>query len=230
MYEEEISPEELFKRFFGGGGMGGGFGPFGMALARFHIYLVLTQPRRRKLHGRRRRPAIRLQSRRRSRLSCTPVRRTRAKAATSRHKQRPRNSHIHFLTPTQPPTTPNSFHTSHAIVASIIITASQPRPLRNARSSPYDEASLGPERAIYLLRGSQPSSRLHNEELARTGRKGRVEVYSTITIRVHKRTAVTKQDDARCTRLLLPGCRQDEQGKEDGEEELRQVAQPSHTR
>jgi DnaJ homolog subfamily B member 12 len=29
-YEDEISPEELFNRFFGGGGMGGGpFGPFG---------------------------------------------------------------------------------------------------------------------------------------------------------------------------------------------------------
>ena len=32
MYEEEISPDELFNRFFGGGGMGGGFGPFGMVL------------------------------------------------------------------------------------------------------------------------------------------------------------------------------------------------------
>lgn len=29
MYEEEISPEELFNRFFGGGGMGGMGGPFG---------------------------------------------------------------------------------------------------------------------------------------------------------------------------------------------------------
>jgi len=31
MWEEEISPEEMFNRFFGGGGggMGGGFGPFG---------------------------------------------------------------------------------------------------------------------------------------------------------------------------------------------------------
>ena len=31
MYEEEISPEELFNRFFGGGfgGMGGGFNTFG---------------------------------------------------------------------------------------------------------------------------------------------------------------------------------------------------------
>jgi hypothetical protein len=31
MFEEEISPEELFQRFFGGG-MGGGFGPFGKIL------------------------------------------------------------------------------------------------------------------------------------------------------------------------------------------------------
>ncbi|KAI9680472.1 MAG: hypothetical protein M1817_003912 [Caeruleum heppii] len=29
MFDEEISPEEMFNRFFGGGGMGGGFGPFG---------------------------------------------------------------------------------------------------------------------------------------------------------------------------------------------------------
>jgi len=29
VWEEEISPEEMFNRFFGGGGMGGGFGPFG---------------------------------------------------------------------------------------------------------------------------------------------------------------------------------------------------------
>ncbi|KAK2625143.1 hypothetical protein QTJ16_005512 [Diplocarpon rosae] len=29
MWEEEISPEEMFSRFFGGGGLGGGFGPFG---------------------------------------------------------------------------------------------------------------------------------------------------------------------------------------------------------
>ena len=32
MYEEEISPEELFNRFFGGGGMGG-FGPFGNSIS-----------------------------------------------------------------------------------------------------------------------------------------------------------------------------------------------------
>lgn len=30
MFEDEISPEELFNRFFGGGGMGGG--PFGRLL------------------------------------------------------------------------------------------------------------------------------------------------------------------------------------------------------
>lgn len=36
MFEEEISPEELFQRFFSGGfgNMGGGFSPFGMAPCR----------------------------------------------------------------------------------------------------------------------------------------------------------------------------------------------------
>lgn len=29
MWEEEISPEEMFNRFFGGGGLGGPFGAFG---------------------------------------------------------------------------------------------------------------------------------------------------------------------------------------------------------
>lgn len=35
-FEEEISPEELFNRFFNGGlgGMGGGFSPFGMTSPR----------------------------------------------------------------------------------------------------------------------------------------------------------------------------------------------------
>lgn len=28
-WDNEMSPEEMFNRFFGGGGMGGGFGPFG---------------------------------------------------------------------------------------------------------------------------------------------------------------------------------------------------------
>lgn len=40
MFEEEISPEELFNRFFGGGfggmGGGGGFSPFGMGFD-YHI-------------------------------------------------------------------------------------------------------------------------------------------------------------------------------------------------
>lgn len=35
MFEDEISPEELFNRFFGGGGAGGGTGgPFGMISVR----------------------------------------------------------------------------------------------------------------------------------------------------------------------------------------------------
>lgn len=33
MFEDEISPEEMFNRFFGGGGMGGG--PFGKLTTNF---------------------------------------------------------------------------------------------------------------------------------------------------------------------------------------------------
>lgn len=45
MFEEEISPEELFNRFFGGGGfgpmgMGGGFSPFGKEPA--HLPFSMT--------------------------------------------------------------------------------------------------------------------------------------------------------------------------------------------
>ena len=44
MFEDEISPEELFQRFFGGGmgggGFGGGFGPFGLSCG---IVLMLSQ-------------------------------------------------------------------------------------------------------------------------------------------------------------------------------------------
>lgn len=36
MWEEEISPEDLFRQFFGGGGMGGG--PFGGAFGKQPIF------------------------------------------------------------------------------------------------------------------------------------------------------------------------------------------------
>lgn len=80
MFEEEISPEELFNRFFGGGfgGMGGGeFSSFGMGLKRSHISsnslvnfvflfsFLLTLCRW---------PTVCLQHGRRSRLPCSPVR------------------------------------------------------------------------------------------------------------------------------------------------------------
>jgi DnaJ homolog subfamily B member 12 len=45
MFDEEISPEEMFNRFFGGGGMGGmggGFGPFGRSSLVLVIFSCLT--------------------------------------------------------------------------------------------------------------------------------------------------------------------------------------------
>ena len=43
MFEDEISPEELFNRFFGGGGFGGGGfgGPFGMRTSAFSAAAIL---------------------------------------------------------------------------------------------------------------------------------------------------------------------------------------------
>lgn len=39
-FEEEISPEELFNRFFNGG-LGGGFGPFGRLCYSWYVVLAI---------------------------------------------------------------------------------------------------------------------------------------------------------------------------------------------
>jgi hypothetical protein len=41
-WDDEISPEEMFNRFFGGGGMGGGFGGFGGMLVSDVVYEIET--------------------------------------------------------------------------------------------------------------------------------------------------------------------------------------------
>lgn len=78
MFEDEISPEELFNRFFGGGGMGGG--PFGRLL------IIPREKCRAYLHSRRLRfrATVRLQPRRRSRLQGTSIWRRPTTAKTTR--------------------------------------------------------------------------------------------------------------------------------------------------
>lgn len=83
MFEDEISPEELFNRFFGGGGMGGG--PFGMKLYssfQGHGAYMLTR-------WLRHRPTVCLQSRRRPRLPGTSVRRRPSKTKTTGSQRQP---------------------------------------------------------------------------------------------------------------------------------------------
>lgn len=72
MFEDEISPEELFNRFFGGGGMGGGFGR--SILGKNGLGGRLIDDRRRRRHVRQR-STIRLQSWRRPRSPGTSIRR-----------------------------------------------------------------------------------------------------------------------------------------------------------
>jgi len=78
-WEEEMSPEEMFNRFFGGGGGFGGFG--GSHPATEDIKTVTNLHRWRRV---RHRSAIRFQPGRRSWHSCSPVRRRKTKAKTSR--------------------------------------------------------------------------------------------------------------------------------------------------
>jgi len=71
MFEEEISPEELFRQFFGGGGFGGGGGPFGTS----NRFTNPLETRLIRLHRLRHRPWLRFQSRRRPWSTSAPIRR-----------------------------------------------------------------------------------------------------------------------------------------------------------
>jgi hypothetical protein len=80
-WDDEISPEEMFNRFFGGGGMGGGFGGFGGNDPSTEDIGTVTNLHRWHV---RHRSTIRFQFGRRSWHTCPPVRRPKTKAATSR--------------------------------------------------------------------------------------------------------------------------------------------------
>lgn len=86
MFEDEISPEELFNRFFGGGGMGGG--AFGMVIRAFGHSRSAYVVSRRLRYG----PTIRLQLRGWSGLQSTSIRRRPAKTKTARSQRRLRPS------------------------------------------------------------------------------------------------------------------------------------------
>lgn len=117
MFEEEISPEDLFRQFFGGGGMGGGGpfggmggGPFGMPILSFsQSYqgrMLISNNRRRTL----RRPRIRFQHGWRPWCPRPPIRRRCTTATTSTTCRPQRTTPVSpTITTIAPPATP-PFH------------------------------------------------------------------------------------------------------------------------
>lgn len=108
MFDDEISPEELFKRFFGGG-MGGV--PFGMAGFQPQYYSSALTGHRRRRHVRRRGVTVWFRSRRRTRLQSASIRRRAAQAETTRcqwkYGRTACDGHVCFV---EPPPPPHSIH------------------------------------------------------------------------------------------------------------------------
>jgi curved DNA-binding protein CbpA len=104
MFEEEISPEELFNRFFNGGFGGGGFGPFGTLASHSFFSCLSESPCLRMLS---RRSSVCFQHGGRSRFPGTPVWRaaTATKTARSQRSGRSRTvwlGNIPVTTPSYP--------------------------------------------------------------------------------------------------------------------------------
>lgn len=109
MFDDEISPEELFNRFFGGGGMGG---PFGTANQCALCCLFTDKDRRRRRRHVRHRPSIRLQHGRRPWLQSTSVRRRTTTAKTNRSQWTERPAAVPAQCFDKPPPSPHSFRTT----------------------------------------------------------------------------------------------------------------------
>lgn len=90
MFEEEISPEELFRQFFGGGGMGGG--PFGGPFGGFGMYSQLGHfCSTANMRSNRRRKRFRLQHGRRARRQSTSNGRRHASKTATQPRQSSRS-------------------------------------------------------------------------------------------------------------------------------------------
>lgn len=143
MFEEEISPEEMFRQFFGGGGMGGGFGgPFGTSPT-FPIHTLIlanTTFRRRPL---RHWPRLRLQPRRRPRRARPPVRRRPSPPPPAQSRARPQRAapFTSLRDPVPPPHHPH-LHLSPPLFllqrhVRLLVPLRPVLPLRRPRRAPH---------------------------------------------------------------------------------------------
>ena len=163
MFEDEISPEEMFNRFFGGGGMGGG--PFGKLKTNFgdrrHAYFHIRRFRLRA--------TIRLQSRRWSRLQGTPIWRRPTTTKTTRSQRGSKSSTSErWFSAIKPTPTPDSLRPAPSIIYIFLIN---PRrtflPIRVART-PLHHATHNAQIKRRLLSQSDRGGRLQQPEAQRS--------------------------------------------------------------
>ena len=175
MFDDEISPEDLFRQFFGGGGMGmggGGFGggPFGMSY--LHSFSA-SQSFRLTQHNRRwslRRPRLRLQHGRRPRRPCTPIRRRRTTTTTPTSSTRPQCTTALLVTNTTIPATSVAPLHLPLTLWSLLRLQHTLRPLRQARPNPAIHPTTRLLRLWHsLLRGPARSLGYLNAEVERAG-------------------------------------------------------------
>jgi len=146
MFEEEISPEELFRQFFGGGFGGGGFGG-----ASIHIYILLMN--KTNIHPRlRHRTRFRLQLRGRSRSTRPPIRWWQTKKKTS---QRRRSPPICVLNPDLPPSSNPPLHLAPSFLLILRFhTLRTQHALRRTNTTTYQKTRFRQPEST-LLRQSQ---------------------------------------------------------------------------
>jgi curved DNA-binding protein CbpA len=163
MFEEEISPEELFRQFFGGGFGGGGFGG-----TSFYIYKLLineTNTYNRFRH----RTRLCLQPRRRPWSTRPPIRRRQTKKKAGR---RSRSTSIRLLNPHIPPPSNPPLHLPPPLLSLLQLRTFRTKyALRIPRTTTHTKTRLGKPKST-LLRQPHRSNRLHEKAMGSTRSNG----------------------------------------------------------
>ena len=190
MFEEEISPEELFRQFFGGGMGGGGFGggPFGgFGMYKSGSLRIPTQ----QLICTNRRQRLRLQHGRRTWSQSTPNGRRHASKKTSQPRQ-PTTSLTDGRTTVSSATT-STFHPSSLVITLLRRCTNIPQRSLRKRRTPYPETRFHKAQSRLLCQ-PQRHRRLHAQELERpiTPRRKQLRPETRNTMRMGTNTEATR--------------------------------------
>lgn len=163
MFEEEISPEELFRQFFGGGFGGGGFG--GGRSTQTYAPMFKANMYIRLRH----RTRLCFQPWWRPRSACSPVWRRQTKKKTNWR----RNTSIRILNPYLPSSTNSPLHLPPSLISLFgINTIRTKHALRNASITAHAKAHIR-ELESTLLRKPHRSSRLLEKSMGLIRSNGR---------------------------------------------------------